>query len=93
MRKYGYSVVRIEVGPATRKRLDLLDLARRQTDHLGPYGFRAKRKQTNRRYRRLGYLRMKFPTCRLARAYTERLARLGEPRIRWRLMHNGNRYR
>lgn len=92
MRKYGYSVVRIDVGPATRSRLDLLDQARRQADHLGPYGFRAKRGQTNRRYRRKGCLRLKFPTRRLARAYIARIDRLGEAAISWQLMRNGGRY-
>lgn len=93
MKKYGYSVVRIRVGRATQRRLDLLDLARGQADHLGPFGFRAKKRQTNRRYRRRGYLRLRFPTRRLARAYVERLIRLGEPTIRWRLMRNRNPYR
>lgn len=88
----GHAVVRIEVGAATRKRLDLLDLARRQADHLGPFGIRAKRWQTNRRYRRLGYLRLAFPTRALARAFGERLDRLGEPKLRWRLMRNAGRY-
>lgn len=93
MKKKGYAVVRVQVGRATRSRLDLLDLARRQVDHLGPFGFRAKRRQTNRRYQRVGYLRMTFPTRKLAEAFTGRLAQLGEPSIRWRLMRNRNRYR
>jgi hypothetical protein len=89
----GYSVVRLEVGPATFRRLDLLDLARRQTDHLGPYGLRAKCHQTNRRYRRRGYLRLKFPTRRLARAYLSRVRKLRDGRIRCRLMRNPTTYR
>ena len=93
MRIRGYSVVRIRVGAATRIGLDLLDLARRQTDYLGPPGIRAKKAQTNRRYRRKGYLRLRFPTRQLARAYIRRITRLGEPRIRWRLMRNRNPYR
>ena len=93
MTKNGYSVVRIHVGSPTRRRLDLLDRARRQADYLGPHGFRAKRRQTNRRYRRDGYLRLKFPTRRLARAYIARLADLHEPGIRWQLMRNSGRYR
>lgn len=85
-------VVRIYVA-ATRGQLDLVDLARRQADHLGPFGFRAKRRQTNRRFRRKGYLRLKFPTRGLARAYVARVRRLGEPAIQCRLMRNRNRYR
>lgn len=93
MKNHEYSVVRIYVGATMRRRLDLLDLARRQSDHLGPFGFRAKRRQTNQRFRRKGYLRFRFPTDRLARAYIERVERLGEPAIRCRLMRNRNRYR
>ena len=93
MRKSGYSIVRVEVGPTTSRGLDRLDIARRQSDLLGPYGIRAKRHQTNRRYRRRGYLRLKFPTRRLARAYLRRVERLGDPRIRCRLMRNPNPYR
>lgn len=85
-------VVRIYVA-ATRGQLDLVDLARRQADHLGPFGFRAKRRQTNRRFRRKGYLRLKFPTRRLATAYVDRVTRLGESAIQCRLMLNRNRYR
>lgn len=92
MRKCGYSVVRVHVGPPTRTRLDLLDQARRQADHLGPFGFRAKRGQTNRKYRRKGFLRLKFPTRRLAGAYIDRVHRLGEAAISCQLMRNGARY-
>jgi hypothetical protein len=92
METKGYAVVLIEVGAATRKRLELLDQARRQADLLGPLGIRAKRWQTNRRYRRVGHLRLAFPTQALARAYGERLDRLGEPKLRWRLMRNPGSY-
>jgi hypothetical protein len=54
---------------------------------------RAKRNQTNRRYRRKGYIRMRFPTRRLARAYVERVERLEDRRIHLRLMRNPNWYR
>jgi hypothetical protein len=92
MTKNGYALVRVSVGAATRAGLDLLDLARRQCDHLGPYGFRAKGGQTNWSYRRRGYLRMRFPTRRLAKAYIRRLRHLGEPRIVGRLMRNPSSY-
>lgn len=90
MKKNGHAIVHVWVGAATRLGLDLLDLARRQCDHLGPYGFLAKKRQTNRAYRRRGYLRMRFPTRRLAKAYVRRLRSLGESRIAWRLMCNPN---
>ena len=93
MKKNGHAVVRVYVATATRERLDLLDLARRQADHLGPFGFRAKKRQTNLRFRRKGYLRLRFPTRRLARAYVERVDSLGEPAIQCRLMRNPSRYR
>jgi hypothetical protein len=86
MRDNGHALVRISVGRPTRRRLELLDLARRQADHLGPYGIRAKHGQSNRLYRKRGYLRLQFPTRRLARAYVERLERLREPAIAWRLI-------
>ena len=91
--KNGYAIVRVWVDRAAGLELDLIDLARRQCDHLGPYGFRAKKDQTNRTYRRRGYLRLRFPTRRLAKAYVRRLRKLHEPEITWRLMHNSNRYR
>jgi hypothetical protein len=92
MTKRGYSVVQISVGRPTRARLDALDLARRQADHLGPYGFRAKNGETNIRYMRDGFLRLIFPSRGLAKAYIDRVTRLGEPRIRMRLMRNPGRY-
>lgn len=92
MKKCGHALVRLHVGIPTRRGLDLLDLARRQCDHLGPYGFRAKKGQTNRAYKRRRYLRLRFPTRRLARAYVRRLRTLGEPRISWQLMRNPNPY-
>lgn len=93
MTRRGYSVVRLSVGRPTRARLDALDFARRQADHLGPYGFRAKRGETNLRYIRRGYLRLKFPSRGLAKAYIERVNRLDEPRIRLSLMRNRGRLR
>lgn len=89
----GYSVVRVEVGAPTRIGLDLLDLARRQADHLGRVGIEAKRRQTNRRYIRKGYLRFRFAKTTQADAFVTRLRRLGEPRIRWRRLRNTNRLR
>jgi hypothetical protein len=91
MRDNGQTLVRIMVGRPTRQRLELLDLARRQADHLGPYGIRAKHGQSNRLYRKRGYLRLRFPTRRLARAYVERLERLGEPAIAWQLIRKAAR--
>ena len=90
MRKNGYAVVRVMVEGGASERLDLIDLARRQADHLGPHGMRAKKRQTNRRYRRKGYLRLRFPTRLLARAYVRRLQRLHEPALSWRVISNPN---
>ena len=78
------TVVRVSVDDAWCANMDLVDLARRQCDHLGPHGFRAKKGQTNRSYSRRGFLKLKFPTRRLARAYVRRLERLGEPALVWR---------
>jgi hypothetical protein len=78
MKNSEYSVVRIHVVTAMRRQLDLLDLARRQADHLGPLGFRAKKRQTNIRFRRKGFLRFRFPTRRLAQNYVDRVNRLSD---------------
>lgn len=93
MRKTGYWVVRVRIGRTNRGRLFLLDHARRQTDHFGRQGIRAKRGQTNTRYRQHGYIRLVFPTRTLAKRYIRRVERLGEPAVRCRLMRNPNRYR
>ena len=86
MKDNRHALVCITVGKATRQRMEVLDLARRQANHLGPYGIRAKRGQSNRLYRRRGFLRLHFPTRRMARAYVDRLKRLGEPALSWRLI-------
>lgn len=90
--KNGYSVVRVKIGKTNRRQLDLLDGARRRTDYLGKDGMRAKKGQTDRRYRRKGYLRLVFPDRAMARAYMRRVERLGEPAIKLRLMKNPNPY-
>jgi len=80
------ALVSVTVGKPNRRRLELLYKARRQADHLGPYGMIAKRHQTNGRYRRLGHLRFRFPTDSLAMAFVERLEALHDPRLEWRFM-------
>jgi hypothetical protein len=80
------------VGRPTTARLDALDRARRQADHLGPYGFRAKRGETNMRYMRRGCLRLKLPSRGLARAFIERVKKLDEPYVRVRLSRRPGRY-
>jgi hypothetical protein len=82
----------LKVGRPTRARLDALDRARRQADHLGPYGVRAKRGETNMRYMRRGCLRLKFPSRGLAKAYIERVAQLDDPHVRVRLIRKPGRY-
>jgi hypothetical protein len=92
MKKIGYWVVRVRVRRTNRGELFVLDNARRQADHFGRDGIRAKRGQTTTRYRRRGYIRMVFPTRALARKYVRRVERLDEPAVRCRLMRNPNRY-
>jgi hypothetical protein len=89
--RVGQSVVRVSVRPSNRGRFFLLDIARRQVDHLGPYGIKAKRGQTDERFRERGYIRLVFPNHTLAKRYVQRVERLGEPAVRCRLMRNPNR--
>ena len=93
MMKKGYYVVRTYADCDDADYDHKIDLARRQADHFGPYGMQSKRRQTNDRCRRRGYLRLKFPNRRMARAYLRRVRPLGETALRTRLMRNPNRYR
>ena len=45
-------VVRVYVGRSNHAKLDVLDVARRQLDHLGPLGMRAKRVEQEGLFRR-----------------------------------------
>lgn len=89
----GHWVVRVRVGSKNRGRLFLLDHARRQTDHFGPQGIRAKRGQTNERFRKRGYIRLVFPTRTMAKRYMRRVDKLSEPALECRLMRNPNSYK
>jgi len=74
-------VVRVYVGRSNHAKLDVLDVARRQLDHLGPLGMRAKRGQTNRRYLRKGYLRFEFRTVAMRRRFADRVAEFCDPSV------------
>jgi hypothetical protein len=87
-----YHGVKITIGRTNSRVIDLLDLARRQFDHLGRDGIVSKRRQSNRRYRRRGCLRFPLRTRRQARRALSRIRHLGEPAIRARGFSNPNAY-
>ncbi len=87
-----YRVVKVRIGPTNSNPFDLLDLARRQVDHLGHDGIMAKRRQTNDRYSRKGYLRFPLRNRAQVRKLVRRIDRLGEPAIQVRRLRNPNRY-
>ncbi|MBM2716324.1 hypothetical protein JQK88_35375 [Mesorhizobium caraganae] len=88
-----YLGVRIRVSRSNRNRLDLVDLARRQVDHLGPAGIRSKRNQTNERFVKKGYLRFAPLTRSQRRKLMVRISNLGEPAIKVQPIRNPNRPR
>lgn len=86
-----YRGVKIAVGRTNRAVTDVLDLARRQVDHLGPAGICSKRDQTNERYEAKGNLRF-APLSRAQIAkLTARIDELGEPAIKVVPFKNPNR--
>jgi len=87
-----YRGLKIQIGPTNSNPLDLLDLARRQFDHLGPDGIKAKSRQTNRRYSRKGNLRFCLRNRAQILKVVNRINRLGEPAIRVTRFRNPNVY-
>ena len=74
-------IVYVTVKKTNCNRCFLIDLARRQTDHLGPLGIKAKRGQTNARFLKRGYIRLRFPTRMLRQRFAERVRELDHPAI------------
>ncbi|AMY00656.1 hypothetical protein A4R29_14985 [Mesorhizobium ciceri biovar biserrulae] len=70
--------------------MDLVDLARRQVDHLGPAGITAKRNQTNERFLKKGFLRLAPLTRTQRRKLMVRISNLGEPAIKVQPFKNPN---
>lgn len=85
-----YRGLRIRIAKTNRDRLDLVDLARRQVDHLGPAGITAKRNQTNERFLKKGFLRLAPLTRTQRRKLMVRISNLGEPAIKVRTFKNPN---
>ncbi|UCI05674.1 hypothetical protein [Mesorhizobium sp. B1-1-8] len=85
-----YRGLRLWIGKTNRDHLDLIDLARRQADHLGPAGICAKRNQTNERFLKRGYIRLAPLTRRQRRKLMVRIANLGEPAIKVQRIINPN---
>jgi len=87
-----YRGLKISIGPTNRDPLDLIDLARRQFDHLGPDGIKAKTRQSNGRYQKKGRLRFPLRTQSQVRKVEKRIQLLGEPAIRFRRFTNPRTY-
>lgn len=66
-------VARVYVRKTNHDPCDLLDVARRQVDQLGPAGMRAKAGQTDVRFLQKGYIRLVFPTRAMRRRFADRL--------------------
>ena len=77
-------IARIYVRKTNHDPCDLIDVARRQVDHLGRIGIQAKRKQTNSRFLKKGYLRFVFPTRAMRRHFTERIDEHCHPAVQVR---------
>jgi len=93
MRRPGHPVVHVTVRSSNRDKWQLYDLARRQADHLGPFGISAKRGETDEQIEERGYMRLPFPNQQTADGSTHRVDPLGEDAIRCRLMISRRRYR
>lgn len=67
-------IARVSVGKTNRNPCDLIDVARRQNDHLGPIGIRAKSGQKNELFLEQGHLDFIYPN----RAMRDRFVSLVE---------------
>ncbi|MER9190948.1 hypothetical protein [Mesorhizobium australicum] len=85
-----YRGLRIRIAKTNRNRLDLVDLARRQVDHLGPAGISAKRDQTDERFLKKGFLRLAPLTRAQRRKVMARISNLGEQAIKMQPIKNPN---
>jgi len=74
-------IARVSVGKTNRDRCDLVDVARRQVDHLGPLGMAAKRGQTDAAFLEDGFLSFVFPTKALRDAFVDRIAEHCHPAV------------
>ncbi len=66
-------IARVSVGKTNRNPCDLIDVARRQVDHLGPSGICAKRGQTNDVFLEQGYLQFVFRTFAERQKFADRV--------------------
>lgn len=66
-------IARVSIGKTNQSPCDLIDVARRQVDHLGPLGMRAKRGQTDQRFLEEGSLSFVFPDRAMRDLYVARV--------------------
>jgi hypothetical protein len=73
------------VGKTNRDPCDLVDVARRQADHLGRVGIAAKRGQTDEVFIQRGYLAFRFPSVAMRQKFVERVEEHCDPAVSVRL--------
>ena len=74
-------IARVTVGKTNRDPCDLMDVARRQVDHLGPAGIVAKRGQTNEVFLRRGHLDFVFRSRATRSKFVERVEEHCHPAV------------
>ena len=76
---------RVMVGRTNRDPCDLVDVARRQADHLGRVGIAAKRGQTDGVFLKRGYLAFTFPSVAMRQKFVEGVEDHCDPAVSVRL--------
>ena len=84
-------IARVSVGRTNRDPCDLVDVARRQTDHLGPVGMVAKLGQTDEVFLERGYLSFVFPDSDVRRRFTARVDEHCHPAVKVKLFRRRRR--
>jgi hypothetical protein len=84
-------IARVTVGKTNRDPCDLVDVARRQVDHLGPAGIAAKRGQTNEVFLRRGHLDFVFATRSMRGRFVERIEEHCHPAVSVSLLRRPRR--
>ncbi|MGD9766242.1 MAG: hypothetical protein AB7U62_01240 [Pseudolabrys sp.] len=76
-----YYGIQLSLKLTNRDQLLLIDMARRQFDHLGRDGILAKRRQTNARFLKKGFLRFRLRSISQVKLVERRIKQLDEPAI------------
>jgi hypothetical protein len=76
----------VYVGETNQNKLDLADVARRQLDHLGPAGMKAKRDETNEVFLERGHYHFVLPTRAMREKFIGRVELYCHESVRARRM-------